>query len=210
MASHAVRPKSVFRNQNSSDVMKVIAEIYFAPDATYADVTWGKGVFFRKLPAAKVIGLDLKPRYGAQVQADAAHIPLRDKSVDVVVFDPPHQHGRSSTTTLKQQDDYGRMASQNEIHKLCLAAALEIERVARVGAVIKLTDMVEAGRFMPTHLLFAAAVADLFGWPADIGILDSGVVRPVRHARILHWQEVQSYFLVYRWHERAPRSILVG
>ena len=201
------RKNAVFRDVYSKEVVASILEVEFPDIKTVADLTWGKGAFWKDDNSVSVIGLDRKPRYGAQVGADARHVPLVDEAVDVAIFDPPHQHGVSKTTTLRHQADYDRMPNQKDIHQLLADVAPEIRRVARVGAIVKLTDMVEAGRFMPTHILFASAAARLLGMPCDMAILDSGVVRPVKpNQRVLHLRHAHSYFLIYKWSERSPRS----
>lgn len=201
------RTNAVFRDTNSKDVIKHILEVDFPEIESIADLTWGKGAFWKDASPRSVVGLDYYPRLGAQIGADARHVPLVDGAVDLAIFDPPHQHGVSKTTTLGHQADYGRLPSQKDVHQLLADTLTEIRRIASEGAIIKLTDMVEAGRYMPTHMMFAAAAANLIGWPCDLAILDSGVVRPVRpNQRVLHLRHAHSYFLVYKWNEREPRS----
>lgn len=203
----AERTNAVFRDTNSKAVIARILAVDFPDIKSVADLTWGKGAFWRDDNRDRVIGLDKLPRYGCQIAADARHVPLADGAVDVAIFDPPHQHGISKTTTLRHQADFDRMANQKDIHQLLLDAAPELQRIARVGAIVKLTDMVEAGRFMPTHAMFAAAVAPSLGWPCDMAILDSGVVRPMKpNQRVLHLRQAHSFFLIYKWAEREPRS----
>ena len=103
---------------------------------------------------------------------------------------------------------YSKPVLSTIVHELIKASAPEMRRIARLGAIIKLTDMVEAGRFMPTHILVAAGCSGVLGYPADLAILDSGVVRPTRHERVLHLRHAHSYFLIYKWLERTPRSPL--
>ncbi len=204
------RTNAVFRDCYSRDVIDTIFAIHFPGSVEIADLTWGKGAFWRDPLESQVIHrFDKAPRYGADY-ADSRLVPLKDACVDVVVFDPPHQHGISKTTTLQHQADYARMANQADIHQLILDTAPQLRRIARLGAIVKLTDMVEAGRFMPTHSLMMSACADVLGWPEDIAILDSGVVRPTRHERGLHLRHAHSYFLVYKWASRTPRSPMIG
>ena len=200
-----VRYHAVFRDCYSRDVLGVIFALHFPGTVEIADLTWGKGAFWRKPLADQVIHrFDKAPRYGA-CYADSRKCPLLDSAVDVAVFDPPHQHARGHNTTLHQEADFGSLASQAEIHALIRDTAPELRRIARLGAVVKMTDMVEAGRFMPTHILAASALAPVLGWPEDLAILDSGVPRPVR-GRVLHLRHAHSYFLVYKWKTREPRS----
>jgi hypothetical protein len=204
MRATSVRTNAVFRDVYSRQVLEATLAVHF-PEGVILDCTWGKGAFWSDDNRGRVVGMDLAPRYGCLVQADARFLPIRDKAVAVAVFDPPHQHGVSSTTTLRHQEDFSRMPTQADIHRLITSAAPELRRVSQMGAIIKVTDMVEAGRYMPTHSLLAAALAPVLGWPSDLAILDSGVVRPTRHERVLHLRHAHSYFLVYRWSERAPR-----
>lgn len=205
------RHNAVFRDCYSRTVMQAVMELHFPDAEIVADLTWGKGAFWSDevLERWRVLGLDRKARYGAVAHADSRAVPLPDQSVDVAVFDPPHQHGRSKTTTLRHQADFDRMDNQAQIHQLIADTAPELRRISRQGAVIKLTDMIEAGRFMPTHGLVMAACSPILGWPEDVAILDSGVVRPVKPSRILHLRHAHSYFLIYKWAVRTPRSPLV-
>lgn len=211
------RTNAVFRDTNSKAVIAQIMAVAFPDIKSISDLTYGKGAFWYGQPDAtdsplyhagiRLVPLDRHPRYGCLIEADSRHVPLKDEAVDLVIFDPPHQHGISKTTTLKHQADFGRMPNQRDIHQLLIDSMPEVRRVARVGAIIKLTDMVEAGRFMPTHMMFAAAAAPVLGWPCDMAILDSGVVRPVKpNQRVLHLRHAHSYFLIYKWQEREPRS----
>ena len=207
---NTARCNSVFRDVNSSDVVKSVFEVHFSEASSVADLTYGKGAFWKNVPEnLTVVSLDQNPRYGCLVKSDCRSVPLGDQSVDVVVFDPPHQHGVSLSTTLRQQEDFGRLSSQTEIHALVRDTAPEIRRISRVGAIIKITDMVEGGRFMPSHILIASSLSPVLGWPADMAILDSGVVRPTNHERVLHLRHAHSYFMVYKWNEKTPRSCLV-
>lgn len=211
------RTNAVFRDTDSKAVIASILAVAFPDIKSVADLTYGKGAFWYGPPdstdsplyhaGVRLVGFDKRPRYGCQIAADARYVPLADEAVDVVIFDPPHQHAISKTTTLRHQADFDRMPNQKDIHQLLREAAPELRRVARIGAIVKLTDMVEAGRFMPTHAMFSAAAAPLLGWPCDLAILDSGVVRPMKpNQRVLHLRHAHSYFLCYRWSEREPRS----
>ncbi len=206
------RFNSVHRDCFSRDVLNHIFAVHFSePSIEIADITWGKGAFWQEPLRSQVIHrFDSAPRNGATF-GDCRKVPLVDSSVDVVVFDPPHQHGISKTTTLKHQADYARLKNQAEGHQLILDTASELRRIARKGAIIKVTDMVESGRFMPTHALIMMGCVDVLGWPCDIAILDSGVVRPMKpNQRVLHLRHAHSYFLVYKWAEnRPPRSPII-
>ena len=195
-----VRRNAVFRNVTSKEVIVAIWRLHF-PETTVADLTWGRGSFWTGALRSTVIArFDLRPRRGANGRADFRFVPLKTGAVDVAVLDPPHLHASGITTTLGLQDAFGSIPSQAEGHRLIFAAAPELRRVARLGAIIKVTDMVESGRYVPTHSIVSCGLKDVLGWPHDLAILDSGVVRSTRpNHRVLHLRHAHSFFLIYRW-----------
>jgi len=203
------RPNAVFSGARSCDVIAAILRIHFPDAPMIADLTWGKGAFWSG--DEWVLGLDIASRYGCHVRADSRHTPLRDGVVDLAVFDPPFLVNRGaggvSPTTLRLLADYGghTFRTQQEVRQLYIDTAPEIRRIARCGAIIKCADIVDVG-FQPTHALLIAAFQPILGLPADIAILDSGVVRPIRFKRVLHLRNAHSYFLVYKWTTRRIRG----
>ena len=190
------RRNAVFRDMNSAAIMEEILALHFPDNPLILDLTWGKGAFWRN-SKRPVMGFDMVPRCGARAAADARHVPVRAEIFDVVVFDPPFLHGLGSTTsTLNLGSDYTRLKNQKAVRQLYYEAWPELQRVSRSGAIIKCADTIESGKLNPTHAELIAA----FGWPTDIAILDSGVVRPMRpNSRVLHLKPAHSYFLIYKW-----------
>jgi hypothetical protein len=184
----------------SRDVISNILALHF-PEGTIADLTWGKGAFWKDGLRERVVArLDLAPRYGADIRADSRHVPLRDQSVDVAIFDPPHRHAVGKTTKTKLGVDYDCLPRQTDITALVEDTLPELRRIARQGCIIKITDMVESGRFYPQHVhTIADAAAAWRLLPIDLAILYSGVIRPCRAERILHLRHSHSYFLIYKW-----------
>lgn len=69
------------------------ARLYIPDGAIVADVTYGKGAFWKRSRSRRfrIIGSDLDPSFGgAGLAADCRALPYRDESVDVVVLDPPY------------------------------------------------------------------------------------------------------------------------
>ena len=90
---------------NSADVMAAI----FNPQLTYApkpgsviaDMTYGRGVFWKKINASDytILGSDIVDKPGIALRQDARQPALKDGSCDVVVLDPPF--GNNSTVPRK-------------------------------------------------------------------------------------------------------------
>ncbi len=72
----------------NDQVFPDILSLYVAPGSTVADVTYGRGVFWRRVPADAYHLLKSDLVTGT----DARHLPFEDGQIDCVVFDPPYMH----------------------------------------------------------------------------------------------------------------------
>lgn len=73
----------------NADVFPEILALHVADGATIADVTYGKGAFWRAIEADRyrVLATDL------QTGVDCRKLPYEDASLDCVVLDPPYMEG---------------------------------------------------------------------------------------------------------------------
>lgn len=74
---------------NNADVFPDILKLHVPEGATVADVTYGKGVFWRKVPKGlyKLVASDIV------TGVDCRRLPYGDSSIDAVVIDPPYMEG---------------------------------------------------------------------------------------------------------------------
>jgi len=73
----------------NEDLFPRILALHVPDGARIADVTWGRGVFWKNVPKGryKVTGTDIK------TGVDCRDLPYRDGSFDCVVLDPPYMEG---------------------------------------------------------------------------------------------------------------------
>jgi 16S rRNA G966 N2-methylase RsmD len=73
----------------NADVFPEILKLHVPEGAIIADVTWGKGVFWRNVPdhKYKVLATDIA------MGVDCRNLPYGDESIDCVVLDPPYMEG---------------------------------------------------------------------------------------------------------------------
>lgn len=182
-----------------------VMSLYVPIGSTVADVTYGNGVFWRRIPESsyKVLATDL----GSGV--DCRKLPYDFESLDCVVFDPPYMHtpGGSAHVGHQNFEVYYRnnlAKSDKKYHEAVLdlyfKAAREAHRVLRKNGIyiVKCQDEVCANRQRLTHVeiinelaTYGFVVEDLFvvvrnGKPGVSNILRQA------HARKNH-----SYFLVF-------------
>ena len=138
---------------NNADLIAAVARLYLPDAAVVADVTWGKGVFWRRFNERRrftLIGSDIRA-LGGRLVADFRCLPYADASIDVVVLDPPYVHTGANGHYL--DDNYGGAATtpsfnHDAIITLYRDGLVEALRVLRPNgqAWVKCQDEIESGR----------------------------------------------------------------
>ena len=88
----------------NADVFPEILELHVPEGSTVADVTFGKGVFWRHVPEGKynLMATDI------QSGVDCRDLPYEDETIDCVVPDPPYMEGlyRKDSSNLAGASSY--------------------------------------------------------------------------------------------------------
>ncbi|HVA00903.1 MAG TPA: DNA methyltransferase [Terriglobia bacterium] len=185
-----------------------ILSLYVRPKSTVADVTYGKGVFWKQVPrdTYKLFASDIKDG------VDARNLPYPKASVDCVVFDPPYMHTPGGTAHLNHQNYeyyYGNNAARNGSSKkyheavldLYFNAASEAHRVLKDEGIyiVKCGDEVCANQQRLTHIELVNELSQRGFVVEDLFVLLRnnlpGVSRVIRQ---VHARKNHSYFLVFR------------
>jgi hypothetical protein len=86
---------SAYQEPND-EVFPRILSLYVSAGGRIADVTWGKGVFWKWIDTSqyRLLRSDLKVDVARGVTGgvDARMLPYESNSIDAVVFDPPYMH----------------------------------------------------------------------------------------------------------------------
>jgi DNA methylase len=193
---------------NNDQLFAQILSLYVLPGSTVADVTYGKGVFWKRVPAGRyrLLATDL---VGG---VDCRALPYADCSVDCVVFDPPYMHTPGGTAHVNHQNYegyYGNnrvgQASALKYHEAVLdlyfQTGSEVRRVLRREGlfIVKCADEVCANQQRLTHVEIIEAYRDKGFVIEDLFVLvrhnRPGVSRTLRQ---VHARKNHSYFLVFR------------
>ena len=187
-------------------VFPEILSLYVKPGSVVADVTFGKGVFWRRVPPECY---NLKPT-DILTGIDCRELPYRDGEIDCVVLDPPYMHSPGGTAHNSHApfEQYYRNNSGNQTRKKYHEAVLDLYveggreafRVLRDRGVliVKCQDEVCANRQCLTHVEIINAYEDLGFIAEDLFVVlrnnRPGVSRMVRQ---VHARKNHSYFLVF-------------
>ena len=200
----------------NAELFPQIMALHVPPGAVVADVTFGGGVFWKRVPPGRYRLLPTDLATGT----DCRVLPYADGSVDAVVLDPPYMEGLlrakaetrgglGSHAALRSAYSSGREvagpAASGRWHQavldLYLEAAGEARRVLRDHGVlvVKCQDEVSANRQELTHVQIVCAMAEMGFYARDLFVL----VRPnrpnvARLVRQVHARKNHSYFLVFQ------------
>jgi hypothetical protein len=195
----------------NEDIFPEILKLHVQPGSVVADVTFGKGVFWKKVPrsAYKLKATDI------QSGVDCQDLPYRDGSLDCVVFDPPYMEGlfRRSKNHLagagthaafrkhysNGQASNGHAKYHAAVLALYFGGAVEAFRVLKPGGVfiVKCQDEVSANTQHLTHIEIIVELESMGFFTKDLFV----IVRPNRPgmSRVLqqvHARKNHSYFIV--------------
>ncbi len=199
---------------NNHEVFPAILDLYVEAGANIADVTFGKGVFWKNVRGEKyrVLRSDIHDTAKMDLIADCCFLPYADQTLDAVVFDPPYMHTPGGTAHVNHQNyeeyyknnipSFQTSAKYHEaVLELYFAAAREAARILKHKGiyVVKCQDEVCANKQRLTHVELINELEKYHFITEDLFVL----VRPgkpgvSRIKRQYHARKNHSYFIVFR------------
>ena len=217
----------------NSEVFPKILDLHVDEGSTIADVTYGKGVFWKNtdLNGHEVYASDLDPEKSPSGHpVDCRNLPYEDGSLDVMVLDPPYAEGffrrnedmlaggdgsheqfRENYSNGEVLDTNGSKYHQAVLDLYC-EAGLEAHRVLGEDGtlIVKTQDEVSANTQELTHV----QITNFYEGELDLYTKDLFVVvRSSKPAvsgmqKQVHARKNHSYFLVYEMDENEPVNVL--
>lgn len=195
--------------QETNDrVFPLILSLYVAPGSVVADITFGKGVFWKNVPKNKykLHATDIRTGF------DCRKLPYENGSIDSVVFDPPYMHTPGGTAHLNHQNYeqyYQNNATKRDTLQKYHEAVLDLYfqtgreafRVLKDEGIfiVKCCDEVCANRQRLTHVELVNEFASIgFGVEDLFVIMRNNRPGVSRMLSQVHARKNHSYFLVFR------------
>jgi len=197
---------------DNSQVFPKVLKLHVPKGSVVADVTYGKGVFWKNVPADdyKVLATDLK------TGTDCRSLPYGDASVDCVVLDPPymeglyrrdngHLAGSGSHSAFREAYSNGQETTSGPkwhgaVLDMYFRAGAEARRVLKRGGVliVKCQDEVSANTQRLTHVEIINHYEDMGFYAKDLFVvvrLNAPCI--TRLKKQVHARKNHSYFLVF-------------
>jgi hypothetical protein len=212
---------------DNSQVFPRILELHVPKDSFIADVTYGKGVFWKNVTSNgyRVLGSDISLKKGLRApgfikltdKVDCRSLPYDDNSFDCVVLDPPYMEGlyRSSKGNLAGDGTHAAFrhhySSGETTHEgpkwhdavvdVYMKAGRESYRCLKDKGIliVKCQDEVSANKQRLTHVEIITGYESLGFYTKDLFV----VVRQNKAgvSRLIkqeHARKMHSYFLVFQ------------
>lgn len=202
----------------NAEVFPQVLALHVPVGSTVADVTYGKGVFWRNIPKEdyELLATDIA------MGVDCRNLPYDAESIDCVVLDPPYMEGfyrkqngqkAGSGTHFAFRDAYangdevncdstnsGTKKWHGAVTEMYFSASREAYRVLRKKGIliVKCQDEVSAGKQWLTHVEIINELEKTGFYTKDLFV----VVRANKPAvsrlkRQVHARKNHSYFLVF-------------
>jgi transcriptional regulator with XRE-family HTH domain len=192
----------------NDEIFPQVLSLYVAPGSVVADVTYGKGVFWKKVPK----GLYQLKTTDIAHGVDCRALPYKEETIDCLVLDPPYMHTPGGTAHVGHQNYEGYYKNNitgngtgrkyhEAVLELYFAAADEAQRVLRKNGIfiVKCADEVCANQQRLTHVELINEFSRKEFIVEDLFVLMQnnrpGVSRLLKQ---VHARKNHSYFLVFR------------
>jgi hypothetical protein len=176
------------------DLIPKIMEMYVPRGSRVADVTFGKGAFWKDcdLAAYEFTGTDLV------TGTDFRDLPYADGEIDCLILDPPYMHGGSSIKESINKCYRNNNASHESVIRLYAAGIIEAARVLKKGGtiIVKTQDEIESGRQRLSHCEIIGLLEVLGFVVLDLFVLVQRTLPAMRSAYQKSARKNHSYAIV--------------
>lgn len=182
---------------NNAGLIKAVSDFYIKDGSVVADVTFGKGVFWKETDTSR---FDFKPS-DILTGVDFRDLPYEDGSVDILVLDPPYMHGGATVKESINQCYRNQNTSHESVLRLYAGGILEAARVLKKGGHlwIKCQDEIESGKQrLTSHEL--KTICEILGFTVrDLFVLTQTSVPAMREAYQKTARKNHSYLFIMEY-----------
>jgi hypothetical protein len=186
---------------NNSDLLASVFSLYAPKGAVIADLTYGKGSFWKQIDKNDYTALvsDIKQGFNVDVRIDFRSLPYRDGSIDVVILDPPYLSGGNTVVGhINKQYSCDRRTSHQGIIRRYAAGIVESARVLKKNGkfFVKCQDETVSGKQHFSHIELMRLLEMLGFKILDLFVLTINSTPCMRHNYQKTARKNHSYLIV--------------
>jgi len=196
---------------NNDTLLETISKLYFKPDDLIADVTYGKGVFWKKIDLTQYNFYPSDLITCKETPYDFKKLPYEKNKFDSVVFDPPYMHtvGRPIVDGNYQNSNTTKNMYHTDIINLYYEGMLEAKRVLKSGGfmLVKCQDEIESSYQRWSHIDIYNIATKLKLYGKDLFVLTRYSNPPIQYKQ-QHARKKHSYMWVFQKVEAKKFGLL--
>jgi hypothetical protein len=191
---------TVFASNESA--VAALMRLYAREGQTVADVTYGRGVFWKAVPFVESL-YSFRPS-DLLTGTDFRNLPYPGSDVDVLVLDPPYRYtpekNQAHVTDAQYQLQASAPTRTQGVIELYGDGLREAHRVLKTGgfAFVKCQDTVQDGKNIWTHCELMREAEALGFAVRDLAVVVNDSAPATRWSFQRHLRKHHSYFLVLR------------
>jgi methylase of polypeptide subunit release factors len=187
----------------NADLFPDVLTMWAKPGDCILDLTYGKGVFWRKIDRSAICVTTNDLVEPADHAYDLRQTEFPDNSFDVVVFDPPYMHTsgtvKESIAKCYNTNSSAVFKNQKDVDAFFVAGAAEAKRILKPKGIliVKCQDTIESAQPKWTHV----KIMQMDGFKCeDLFILVQTTTPAMsgRWTKQYHARKNHSYFIVLR------------
>jgi len=187
---------------DNADLVHEVSQMYLKPGNKIADVTYGKGVFWKKISLSDY---DFSPSdllTCPDTAYDFRKLPYEDSYFDCVVLDPPYCHnpGRMIVNANYKNAETTKGMYHKDIIQLYRDGMKEAYRVLKEYGFlwIKCKDEVESSYQRWSHIEIYNHAIDLGYFAKDLFVMTQISKPMVQHKKQQHARKNHSYLFIFK------------
>lgn len=198
-------PPSVWHGEDAALLEKLIGFYPRKTPQSILDATVNGGRFWRG-SKRHIVGMDIDPRHKPSVAGDNTCMPFRDRSFDVVVYDPPHipNQGKDKSKDFNTRFGLGIRSPKEMGYTFSHTYPPFVKEAYRVlkpeGILLcKITDYIHHHRYQWAHVEFieAAKAGGFRACDCIIKVRKGPIIDP-KWKTAHHTRRQHCYWLVFR------------